>query len=82
MSLVCGWSSTVKKVAGHELKARGETSDGDWTEGEDRTTRGCLAVPIGSPEASVRGGVSAASESVCASTAVGCGRGGVWENSD
>ena len=36
----------------------------------DRTTRGNLAVQFGSPEAAVRGGVSAASESVCASTAV------------
>ena len=34
-----------------------ERSDGDWTEGEDRTTRGILAVPFGM--AAVRGGVSA-----------------------
>ena len=47
-----------------------ERSDGDWTGGEDRTTRGSLAVQFGSPEAAVRGGVSAASESVCASIAV------------
>ena len=69
-----GWSSTVKKVASHELKARvdvrDERSDGDWTEGEDRKTRGSLAVQFGSPEAAVRGGVSAAYESVCASIAV------------
>ena len=37
-----------------------ERSDGDWTGGEDRTTRGGLAVQFGSPEAAVRGGVSAA----------------------
>ena len=36
----------------------------------DRTTRGSLAVQFGSPEAAVRGGVSAASEIVCASIAV------------
>ena len=47
-----------------------ERSEGDWTEGEDRTTRGSLAVQFGSPEAAIRGGVSAASESVCASVAV------------
>ena len=34
-----------------------ERSDGDWTEGEDRTTRGILAVPFG--RAAVRGCVSA-----------------------
>ena len=34
-----------------------ERSDCDWTEGEDRTTRGSLAVPFGM--AAVRGGVSA-----------------------
>ena len=37
---------------------------------EDRTTRGSLSVQFGSPEAAVRGGVSAASESACASIAV------------
>ena len=47
-----------------------ERSDGDWIEGEDRTTRGSLAVPFGSPEAAARGSVSAASESMCASIAV------------
>ena len=70
-----GWSSTVKEVAGHEFEARGRhsgrvRSGGDWTGGEDRTARGSLAVQFGSPEAAVRGGVSAASESVCASIAV------------
>ena len=35
-----------------------EMSDGDWTEGEDKTTRGSLAVPFG--KAAVRGCVSAA----------------------
>ena len=50
-----------------------ERSDGDWTEGEDKTTRGSLAVPFG--RAAVRGCVSAAldlevlediSQTVCA----------------
>ena len=67
--VMCGWSSTVKEVAGHGLKSKDrrsgrERSDGDSTGGEDRTTRGNLAVQFGSPEAAVRGGVSAASESV------------------
>ena len=47
-----------------------ERSDGDWTEGKDRTTRGSLAVPSGTPEVAVRGGMSAASEIVCVSIAV------------
>ena len=60
-----GWSSTVKKVASHVFKARIDVrvelrSDGDWTGGEDTTTRGSLAVQFGPPEAAVRGGVSAA----------------------
>ena len=29
------------------VDVRVERSDGDWTEGEDRTTRGSLAVPSG-----------------------------------
>ena len=54
----------MKKVAGHEFKARvgvrDERSDGDWTGGEDRTTKGSLQVQFGIPKAAVRGGVSAA----------------------
>ena len=47
-----------------------ERSDGDWTGGEDKTTRAVLQCSFGSPEAAVRGGVSAASESFCPSIAV------------
>ena len=74
-SLVRGWSSTVKKAAGHELKARVDVrvekdQMATGQNGEDRRTRGSLAVQLGIPEAAVRGGVSAASESVCTSIAV------------
>ena len=65
----------MKKVADHDPKSRvnvrverGQVATGQ--DGEDRTTRGSLAVQSGVPEAAVRGGVSAASESVCASIAV------------
>ena len=65
----------MKEVAGHGLKSKDrrsgrERSDGDWTGGEDRTTRASLAVQFGSPKAAVRGGVNVASESVCACIAV------------
>ena len=70
-----GWSSTVKKVAGHEFKARRDVrveKDQMATGQEARTGRpeAVLQCSFGSPEAAVRGGVSAASESVCASIAV------------
>ena len=66
------------RVQSKDRRSGRERSDGDWTEGENRTTRGSLAVQSGSPEAAVRGGVSAAldlevrhqPEGVCASIAV------------
>ena len=65
----------MKKDAGHEFNARIDVrvekdQMATGQEAEDRTTRGSLAVEFRSPEAAVRGGVSAASESVCASIAV------------
>ena len=67
-SHVGGWSATVKIVAVHEFKVtvdvrieRGQMATGQ----KARTGR---PVPFGT--AAVRGGVSAVSESVCASIAV------------
>ena len=59
-SHVGDWSSTVKEVAGHELKARVDVrvERGQMATGQKARTRGSLAVPSGT--AAVRGGVSAA----------------------
>ena len=48
------------RVQSKDRRSGRERSDGEWTGGEDRTTRGSLAVQFWSPEAAVRGGVSAA----------------------
>ena len=60
----------MKKVAGHELKARVDVRDERGQMATGQKARGSFAVQFGSPEAAVRGGVSAASESVRASIAV------------